>query len=227
HLHLGEVTRAEDLAELASEHTRHLGISHELAQCQDFRAHLALLDGKHQRAHDLLTEAAELAEGHHVAETDTRNSTATLHRLQRRLPQAAALHNQALKAAERSRYRRGQVMALLGLSAVCRDQGKLDQATNHANAALEWARHTGLRTHEAQALTARAEACLDHRAVVNDASRAQSIHAETGHRLFEAQTLYLLAKAATRSANDTEARHHLRKANTLLSAMGIAVVPEP
>ncbi|MBB5959767.1 DNA-binding SARP family transcriptional activator/tetratricopeptide (TPR) repeat protein [Saccharothrix tamanrassetensis] len=158
HLQVGDLKRAAHLAELASSHVRQHRIDHELAWCLEFRARLALLDGNHRRALDLLAEAAQLAEGHHFPETDTRNTTAVAYRLQHRLPEAAALHHRALEAANRSGYLRGQVEALLGLSAVCLDRGEPAEASTHASAALDHAHCGVLRTHEAQARAALAAA---------------------------------------------------------------------
>ncbi|MEU4805729.1 BTAD domain-containing putative transcriptional regulator [Actinosynnema sp. NPDC023587] len=201
HYHLGDLGQAADLAESAAAHSRDHRVDHELARCLDLRARLALLDGEHLLAHDLVSQAADLAEGHHFVETDTLNTAGEVDCLRHRLPEARALFEQALDAADRSHYLRGQLDALLGLSEVCRAQGELGRAADHANTVLDRSRAGGLRTHEGRALAARAAVHLaddDPRAAIEDATRARIIHAETGCRRFEEQSRQLLAEARSR-----------------------------
>ncbi|WNV92189.1 BTAD domain-containing putative transcriptional regulator [Umezawaea sp. Da 62-37] len=224
HLHVGDLGKAADLLDVLASHVKVVPVHYETAWYLDLRARLAALLGDLDRASVLLTEAVEVANGHHGIGVDTQNSLGVVHSLRSRFDDAEVLHRRALTAADHSRYLQGRIDALLGLVAVHRHRGDFARAAQDATAALDLALHTGHRHHQAQALAALAAVHLglgDHRAGAEHAERARHVHIETGHRLGEARALLLLAEAAARDGDPTGADRHALNADHLLTTIGV------
>ncbi|PRY39045.1 AfsR/SARP family transcriptional regulator [Umezawaea tangerina] len=224
HLHVGDLGKATDLLDVLAAHVRRVPVHHETAWYLDLRGRLVSLLGDHDHAADLLAEAVEAANGHHVVGVDAQNSLAAVLSLRSRFAEAEALHLRALAAADHSRYLQGRIDALLGLVAVHRHRGDLARAGQDATAALDLARYTGHRHQQGRALAALGAVHLgrgDHRTGVEHVESARRVHIGTGHRLGEAGALLLLAEAAARDGDATGADRHVLNADHLLAAIGV------
>ncbi|MFD7657741.1 BTAD domain-containing putative transcriptional regulator [Actinosynnema sp. NPDC059797] len=224
HLHLGDVTKAEELLDSAAPHVRRGAAGYETAWHSEVRGRIAALRGDLDEAAALLEHAVEVANGHHAIAVDVQNALAVVHRLGSRLDDAESLHRDALAAADHSRYRQGRIEALLGTAAVHHHRGDPARAVDDATAALDLAARTGHRTHQGRAHALLASAHLRRggvRAGADHAERARSTHARTRHPLGEAQALLLLAEAAGREGEESRVRRCARRAERLLSAIGL------
>ncbi len=178
-LHLGELTEAENLLDSVAPDIRRVSSNYETAWYLRARAELVALLGEHDHATTLLEQAMETANGHHAIAVDTQNTLADVHRLRRRFDEAESLHRDALAAADHSHYQHGRIQALLGLATIHHHRGDLTQAINDATTALDLARHTGHRPHQARVHALLAATHLrrhDHQTAADHAERARSIH---------------------------------------------------
>ncbi|MFD9736577.1 BTAD domain-containing putative transcriptional regulator [Umezawaea sp. NPDC059074] len=212
HLHLGDLVTADQHVDRAVEHCTRHSFDHELAAALRMRAKAREIRGDLDEAAEVLAEARELADGHHLFELDVRNALGGVLRKLGRPEEAADLHDSALVDARRSGFAHGELEALLGLAAVHLSRGEAAAAATHALMARARAHETGYVLHHARALVASAAADLltGHRQRSAElAERALDVQRRSGSRLDEADTLLTLGRAGNGVLRDEVEWHAL------------------
>jgi tetratricopeptide (TPR) repeat protein/DNA-binding XRE family transcriptional regulator len=146
-----------------------------------------------ETAHAALAMADEIS--HRYIQAVAANTLASIYLRLGHDQEALDCHRQALGLARQSTTRAPEVGALLGLAAVCQRTGHQHQAIDHAQQARIIAGEAGLLILEGQAHTALAcahHALGHHHQARAHAEQALELHRQTGHRLGQARTLYLL-----------------------------------